>query len=324
MGNMMRARDLRDTDGAKVAHMRIGSFREIRDGEHNLPAGEKIRLFITDPPYNLNFDYGEDVDDNLPPEEYHQLMIGTFRKCFEVSDIDASLFIIHYPEAIAALYTDLIDIGWEVQQWISWVYPSNTGHSDNKWSRSHRTILWLKKGNPPFYSRAVTQNFKNPSVKVIQEKKEQGVLGVSLYDWWEIPQVKNINSEHAGYSNQIPEELIRRIVLCASNPLDWVADPFSGTYSTMKTALKLGRRGWGCDLNSATVEFWPENNMWQPRNRDPVLPNVDASQLDQILEIITLEHYQRAAYRMIGDATEEDLKKYIGPKNGPRVFEALK
>ena len=100
---MMQARDLHDTDGAKVAHMRIGSFREIRDGEHNLPAGEKIRLFITDPPYNLNFDYGEDVDDNLPPEEYHQLMIGTFRKCFEVSDIDASLFIIHYPEAIAAL-----------------------------------------------------------------------------------------------------------------------------------------------------------------------------------------------------------------------------
>ena len=104
------------------------------------------------------------------------------------------LFLIHYPKAIAEMWENLTE-KWQFRQWISWVYPTNTGHSKRKWTTAHRAIIWLTKGDPPFKNRAVTQNFKNPSVKVVKQKISEGVDGVALYDWWEIPQVKNVSKE---------------------------------------------------------------------------------------------------------------------------------
>ena len=177
------------TSGEVAAESHLGSLCELNDSELNFLINEKVNLFITDPPYNLNFNYGEDVKDNLSEEKYEELLLTTFKRCYELAEDSASLFIIHYPEALAKIYLDLIEIGWEYRQWISWVYSSNTGHSKNKWSTSHRAILWLTKGEPHFNPRAVTQNFKNPSVGKIKDKKDQRITGVSLYDWWAIPQV---------------------------------------------------------------------------------------------------------------------------------------
>ena len=139
-----------------------------------------------------------------------------------------------------------------------------------------------------------------------------------------IQQVKNVNKEYSGYKNQIPQELLRRIILCASEPGDWVADPFSGTYSTVKTALAHGRKGWGCDLNSLTEEFWPAAELWNPREVDPPLPNVDSSGLDDILDLITPDHLARATLKLFNAASEEDLIKAVGKKNGPRIFKRLR
>ena len=311
-----------DGDGV-VASVMVGSLNTMSDEEVALPNGEKIRVFITDPPYNLDFDYGDEVDDNLTEEEYKQLLLSTFKRCFEVADDHASLFIIHYTEALAKIFNELIEIGWEFRQFIPWVYSSNTGHSGNKWSTSHREILWLTKGKPHFYSRGVMQRFKNPTAESVKKKIAEGITGVALYDWWVIQQVKNVNKEYSGYKNQIPRELLRRIILCASKPGDWVADPFSGTYSTVKTALENDRRGWGCDLNSQTEKFWPDEGLWNPREVDPPLPNVDSSGLDDILDLITPDHLARATLRLFKSASKNDLIKAVGKKNGPRIWDAL-
>ena len=234
-----------EDSGEVVSESHIGSLTMMDDQKLSLLIGNKVNLFITDPPYNLNFSYGENVKDNLAEEEYKELLLSTFRRCYELAAESASLFIIHYPEALAKIYLDLIEIGWEYRQWISWVYSSNTGHSKNKWSTSHRAILWLTKGKPHFNPRGVMQNFKNPSVGKIKDKKKQGITGVSLYDWWEIPQVKNITSEHEGYKNQIPSALIERIVLCASKPNDIVARSIFWDLFYCKNSIEVRSKGLG-------------------------------------------------------------------------------
>ena len=50
----------------------------MSDEEVALPNGEKIRVFITDPLVQFDFDYGDEVDDDLPEEEYKQLLLSTF------------------------------------------------------------------------------------------------------------------------------------------------------------------------------------------------------------------------------------------------------
>ena len=194
----------------KIAEFRYGSITKNKPHPH-WKKPPKTDLFITDPPYNIGFKYGENVDDSLSEKEYAALLKKTVDRCFSIANDDAHLFIIHYPEVLAK-HWGILTRQWRYHQWISWVYPNNIGHSKKKWTTAHRAILWLQKGNPTFNSRAVRQNFKNPSVKVVQEQKEKGIKGVALYNWWEIDLCKNISEEYKGYENQIPEELLRRII----------------------------------------------------------------------------------------------------------------
>ena len=126
-----------------------------------------------------------------------------------------------------------------------------------------------------------------------------------------------------GYENQIPSELLRRILLCSSKPGDWVGDPFSGSFSTARTALNLGRRAWGCDINPEVSKFWPNKLDWQPRKEDVNLGNVDSDRYDEILKFITKNKLDDALFKLLIDADEEQLKKAIGPTNGSRIFHLL-
>ena len=47
--------------------------------------------------------------------------------------------------------------------------------------------------------------------------------------------------------NQLPLEIVERIVLLTSNEGELVVDPFAGTGTTAEAARKHGRRFWGID-----------------------------------------------------------------------------
>ena len=57
----------------------VGEFHYGSAADSNvLEPGKGIKLFLTDPPYNLGFDYGPEVDDNQPEENYHKMMEDVF------------------------------------------------------------------------------------------------------------------------------------------------------------------------------------------------------------------------------------------------------
>ena len=218
-------------------------------------------LFLTDPPYNIGHKYGN-VSDRLKKPDYHEMIRRVMQSSYEVAADSAHFFMIHYPEAIAEMWPILTsETGWKFRQWITWVYPSNIGMSNRTWTRASRTILWLVKdeGEPPkFYPNRIVRPYRNPWDKRVAKLIEDGKNGCSLYDWWEINLTKNVNSEKSDYANQIPQTLLQRVISSTTDVGDLVADPFSGTFSTSKAALALGRRGWGCDLNEDTRAFWPD------------------------------------------------------------------
>ena len=117
---------------------------------------------------------------------------------------------------------------WNIHQWISWVYPSNIGHSKRKFTTAHRTILWLVKDNPKVNIDAVTQPYKNPTDKRVRELIKSGKKGTHLYDWWEINLVKNVSKDKKQYVNQIPSEVLKRLILTTTDSKDKVLDPACG------------------------------------------------------------------------------------------------
>ena len=48
---------------------------------------------------------------------------------------------------------------------------------------------------------------------------------------------------------QMPEDLLKRIILASSNPGDVILDPFAGTGTTLTVALKLKRHYIGIEIS---------------------------------------------------------------------------
>ncbi len=190
-----------------------GDFRN-----YDIPGG----LTITDPPYNQGYGYNH-YKDRMSEEDYIELL----------SSIPLPAVIIHYPEeTINLLPRAFSSKYWQAKcsQVVSWVYNSNTG-------KQHRLISWWD-CKPDF--RRIRQPYKNLNDKRIKERIANGKTGAKLYDWWEINQVKNVSKEKTEHPCQIPEEVIRRIILTTANPGDIIIDVFGGSGTTGKVALELG------------------------------------------------------------------------------------
>ena len=75
-------------------------------------------------------------------------------------------------------------------------------------------------------------------------------------------------------------------------------------------------------INPNVNKFWPKLEEWSPREADPSdEPNVDASNFDTILQYIPRDQLDKALYRLIKNASLEELTKYVGRVNGPRIHE---
>ena len=238
----------------------VGSSSDVlRSG---IPDGESPRLFLTDPPYNIGHKYGK-VSDRLKKDEYHGMIRDVLVSSYEVAADSAHFFMIHYPEAIAEMWSMIMETGWKFRQWLTWVYPSNIGMSNRAWTRASRTVLWLVKdegGEPKFYPKRIIRPYRNPWDRRVAKLIKEGKRGCSLYDWWEINLTKNVNKEKSDYSNQIPQVLLQRVIRSTTDVGDLVVDPFAGTFSTAKAALATGRLGWGCDMNEETKSYWPKED----------------------------------------------------------------
>lgn len=58
--------------------------------------------------------------------------------------------------------------------------------------------------------------------------------------------------------NQIPSELLRRLILTTTDENDIVGDLMCGSGSTVFTAATLGRKGFGCDMNENLIPIWED------------------------------------------------------------------
>lgn len=220
---------------------------------------QNVQTYIVDPPYNIGFNYKNEFKDNLKMDEYAQLNWDLLNFMFVSSKNDASCFYINYPEKIAELYPVFMDSEWRIHQWIFWVYPSNIGVNARKFTKSTRAILWLVKDEPKIYINAVQQPYKNPNDKRIKELIESGKKGTNLYDWWEINMCKNVSKDKNDYVNQIPDELLKRLILTTTDENDLVADPMCGSGSTLITAERLNRKAFGMDINANLIPIWEKH-----------------------------------------------------------------
>lgn len=176
-------------------------------------------IFVSDPPFNINYHYNT-YKDNLDENEYYEVLESIFGedKCV----------LIHYPEQ---LYKFSFQIGKFPEKVISWVYNSNT-------AKQHRDIGFF--GIKPDMKK-VRQPYKNLNDKRIIERIKNGNEGGRLYDWWNINQVKNVSKEKQKHPCQMPLEVMKNIVgILPDNAI--IIDPFMGTGTTGLAVIEMNKK----------------------------------------------------------------------------------
>src|ERR1039458_6260354 len=91
--------------------------------------------------------------------------------------------------------------------------------------------------------------------------------------WW----TNNGRADRPGllrYDNALPQPLVDRAVFSFSDPGALIVDPYVGSGTTIKAALRLGRRCLAGDLNPEAVRFTAasllDEHLW-PAERQPAL-----------------------------------------------------
>ena len=246
----------------------------------SFPEGH-VDLVITDPPYNIGLDYGIHSNDRKKKEEYYEWCKSWLTECARILSPNGSFYLISYPEINARLLPFLEDkLNLKFRRWLTWHYPTNIGHSKKNFTRSQRSILFFTKGSDYTFNRTnIIQHYKNPEVKKIKEKLQNGSAGRNSYDLlrfldlvelnkgnidiFDINLVKNISKDRVGsmkngryhHPCQLPLDLLRVLVKVSSNENDTLFDPFAGTFTMSKVAAELGRNSIGIEINPNYIKL---------------------------------------------------------------------
>ncbi|MFA5491114.1 MAG: site-specific DNA-methyltransferase [Candidimonas sp.] len=215
-----------------------------------------VDLIIADPPFgidgaNMHRHYARNeslvVDGYVEVEksEYDEFSKKWISESARVLRPGGSIYVVAGFSSLRSILnalheTDLIEINHLVWKFNFSVY------TERKWSNCHYHIAyWMK---PPDNKRTFNTYCR------YEEKTD------SYHDRQDVIEIKRkYKSGMIRNKNQLPEELVERLVLYSSNRNDIILDPFLGGFTTAKVALKYGRNVIGFEKNKNAFDvFYPQ------------------------------------------------------------------
>lgn len=246
----------------------------------------KVQLIYLDPPksgsdtYSVRVSKGKRAmklplySGQLTKKEYLAALKSVLLACRELLSKSGAIYL-HTAEDYSAqcrLMMDEIFGEDNFQNEIIWCYKTG-GRSLRAFPRRHDTILYYRKSKSVYFDiKAIgtprgkqRRNHMKRTVdengKVVFSQKRNGKLYNYFEDtpiypsdvWNDIDSLQAKDKESLGYSEQKPEALLKRIILCSSAPNDIVMDLFSGSGTTASVAQGLGRVFVAQDASPVTL-----------------------------------------------------------------------
>lgn len=222
------------------------------NGLARIPDGS-IDLILTDPPYSLGKDYGNNSD-KLDTNSYLQWMEKWIDLALPKLKSTGSLYIFltwrYSPEIFVMLkqrMTMMNEIIWDRR------VPS-MGGSIRSFTSVHDTAGFFVKNNSYYFDLdsvripydAATKKARSRSIFVGAKWLE---LGYNPKDLWSTSRLHREDPERADHPTQKPLEIIERMVKASCPPGGVILDPFMGSGTTAVAAQRCGRNFVGFELN---------------------------------------------------------------------------
>lgn len=225
---------------------------DILKGINRVP-NNFVDLIITDPPYCLGKDYGNNSD-KLKPRDYLEWSKKWIDTVIPKIKNTGSFYIFltwqHSPEIFSFMKTKLIminEIIWDRR------VPS-MGGSTIKFSSVHDNIgFFVKSKNYYFDIDAVRIPYdaetKKARTRSIFVGKKWLEIGYNPKDLWSVTRIHAEDPERENHPTQKPLEIIERVIKASCPEQGIVFDPFMGSGTTAVACIKLNRNYIGFEIN---------------------------------------------------------------------------
>lgn len=213
---------------------------------------KSVRLIVTDPPYNLNKDYGNNQD-NLEFKEYLDFSRQWLKEAHRILTEDGTIYVFMGMRYISYVYSILEqELKMTFNSWITWFYTQGIGKTKG-FSPRHDDILMFTKHPKNFV-------FNLDDIRVPQKfyRSVNNMRGANPGNVWEFSHMHYCNKNRQNHPTQKPEGLYERMILSSSNEGDTVLDPFSGSGTLLRVCQQTGRKGIGIEINPEYISMTKE------------------------------------------------------------------
>lgn len=213
---------------------------------------ESVDMIFADPPFNLDKVYESEMNDNLTKEAYLKWTEEWLLGCIDLLKEGGSLFIWNLP--YWNTYTaEILNKYLTFRHWIA-ADVKYRPPIKNKLYPAHYSLLYYTKGDKPatFNQERLPLEICRHCAGDIKDyggyKDKLNPEGLTLSDVWrDISPVR-----HSKYktrdSNQLPVNLLERVISLSTNESDVVFDPFGGSGTTYIVSEVLGRKWVGSEI----------------------------------------------------------------------------
>lgn len=213
-----------------------------------------IDLVVTDPPYCLGKDYGNNSD-KLNPEEYLEWSKKWIEAIIPKIKNAGSFYIFltwqYSPEIFSFMKTKLImvnEIIWDRR------VPS-MGGSTRKFSSVHDNIGFFARSKDYYFNIDAVRIPYDPITKKARTRsifvgKKWLEMGYNPKDIWSISRIHAEDPEREDHPTQKPLELIERIIKASCPDSGVVLDPFMGSGTTAIACIRTKKNYIGFEINS--------------------------------------------------------------------------
>jgi site-specific DNA-methyltransferase (adenine-specific) len=226
-------------------------------------ATESVDLVFADPPYFLSNDgftvkSGKMVsvnkgawDKSLGFQHDYDFHLAWIKECLRILKPNGSLFI-------SGTYHSIYQCGFAVQQCqariineIIWFKPNGApALAGRNFTASHESIIWAAKSQNSRHTFNYAESKSWPKGNDVIRRE-----GKQMRSVWSISSTPPSEKKLGSHPTQKPIELLKRIILLASNEGDVILDPFCGSGTTGVVSVSNGRSFIGIDCDEDYINL---------------------------------------------------------------------
>lgn len=212
-------------------------------------------MIFADPPYFLSnggitcqsgqmvsvnkgeWDVSKGVLDN------HQFNLTWLGYCQQLLKPNGTIWVSGTQHVIHSIGFAMQSLGYKILNDITWEKPAPPPNlSCRYFTHATETIIWASK------NEKAKHYFDYNLMKQINKNRQMKSI-------WLIS-APNVSEKRFGkHPTQKPIELLNRIILASTKPGDLIFDPFSGSSTTGVSAIRLGRKFIGCEIDEQFAEL---------------------------------------------------------------------